>query len=620
MMSVWTKLRSALRAFRIAQAGNVAITFAFATLPIIAFVGFAVDYSRANSVKAAMQSALDSTALMLSKEAATDTATELQTNAKNYFLALFERPEAKNVTVTADFTSGSTAMIVTANAEVPTALLGIIGIDKISLTTSSTSKWGETRLRVALVLDNTGSMADAGKMDALQKATKSLLTQLQNAVTTPGDVYVSIVPFVKDVNLGSGNWNSDWIYWGTAGTQDAASPNETDNKSWDANNGSCQDQGGTILGTSSNYQSRSSCRTRSSCSISGYTTQSSCTGAGSCSLSGYTSQSSCTGAGNCSLSGFTSQSSCTAAGTCSLSGFTDQNSCTSAGTCSISGRTTKNTCGTCSKSQYTSKNSCNNNNGNWTSATWTAGTWTAATWTATPGTWTAGVWSTATTKWVPDDHSTWNGCVMDRGYPAAPSNLNGQSGPDTTYNFDTNASPPDPVTPRWSSLYAAEQYGSCPQATMALNYNWDSMATLVTNMSPAGNTNQAIGLQLGWMTLVGGGGMFAVPPMNPNYNYTQAIILLTDGLNTQDRWYTSQGSIDTREQLTCNNINAAGITLYTIQVNTGNDPTSTLLRNCAGSPGKYPDSNKFFLLTSADQLLNVFTQIGTELSQLRIAQ
>ena len=35
---------------------------------------------------------------------------------------------------------------------------------------------------------------------------------------------------------------------------------------------------------------------------------------------------------------------------------------------------------------------------------------------------------------------------------------------------------------------------------------------------------------------------------------------------------------------TCNNIKAAGITLYTIQVNTGGEPTSTLLQNCAGSP------------------------------------
>jgi len=69
MMNAWKKFRRTLSAFRLAQAGNVAITFAFASLPIIGFVGAAVDYSRANSVKAAMQTALDATALMLSKEA-----------------------------------------------------------------------------------------------------------------------------------------------------------------------------------------------------------------------------------------------------------------------------------------------------------------------------------------------------------------------------------------------------------------------------------------------------------------------------------------------------------------------------------------------------------------------
>ena len=69
-MSIRTKLTSALAAFRSARGGNVAITFAFATLPVIGTVGFAVDYSHANSVKAAMQAALDSTALMLSRDAA----------------------------------------------------------------------------------------------------------------------------------------------------------------------------------------------------------------------------------------------------------------------------------------------------------------------------------------------------------------------------------------------------------------------------------------------------------------------------------------------------------------------------------------------------------------------
>jgi hypothetical protein len=65
---------------------------------------------------------------------------------------------------------------------------------------------------------------------------------------------------------------------------------------------------------------------------------------------------------------------------------------------------------------------------------------------------------------------------------------------------------------------------------------------------------------------------------------------------------------------TCANIKAAGITIYTIHVNTDGDPTSTLLRNCASG------SDKFWTITTASQLVTVFTQIGTNLSKLRIAK
>ncbi len=594
-MSVWRKFHHALGAFRVARGGNVAIIFALTTLPIIAGVGFAVDYSRANAVKVALQQALDATALILSKEAATDTSDQLQANATKYLNAQFTRPRAKygvtNVSVTASYTTtGGTAVNMNASADVPTALLGIIGYNTIPIRTSNTAKWGTNRLRVALVLDNTGSMAQSGKMPALQAATKSLLTQLQNAASTDGDVYVSIIPFVKDVNLGTANYASDYIYWGTL----AQDPTLSDNNSWDANNGSCS-------APFQNYSPRSSCVVKSSCSISGYNTQNSCTGAGICSLSGYSTKNSCTGAGICSVSSFTTQSNCTT-GACSLSGYTTQSTCTAAGTCSISGKTTQSSCtssGVCSKSQYTTSNTCSQHSGTWTAGKWTAGIWTAGgTW--TPGTWTAGVWTQAT--WTPDNHNTWNGCVVDRGNSNAP---------DTFGNYDTNAVAPNTIIT--STLYAAEQYSSCPQAVMELNYGWSAMNSLVSNMSPAGNTNQAIGLQLGWLSLVGGG-PFTVPAMDPNFNYTQVIILLTDGLNTQDRWYTNQNSIDAREQLTCDNIKTAGITLYTIQVNTGGDPTSTLLRNCAST------SDKFYLLTSASEIITAFTAIGTNLTQLRVAK
>ena len=97
--------------------------------------------------------------------------------------------------------------------DIDTTFMAIVGIKKIAISGKALSKWGSTRLRVSLVLDTTGSMADDGKINALKTATKKLITQLQNAVTTDGDVYVSIIPFSKNVNVDSDYYTNSWIDW-----------------------------------------------------------------------------------------------------------------------------------------------------------------------------------------------------------------------------------------------------------------------------------------------------------------------------------------------------------------------------------------------------------------------
>ena len=223
------KLRNNVRKFSAAQGGNITIMFALTTIPVIGFVGAAVDYSRANSAKAAMQAAVDATALMLSKDAANLTATQMSDKAHAYFRALFHRTEVAGIKITPIYTTtGGTQMVVTGSGNVPTSFTKVMGFQELAINVSSTVKWGGSRLRVALVLDTTGSMADAGKIGALKTATKNLLTQLQTAAQQNGDVYVSIIPFSKDVNVDSVNYNANWIDW-------------TD---WDANNGQwCKSNG-----------------------------------------------------------------------------------------------------------------------------------------------------------------------------------------------------------------------------------------------------------------------------------------------------------------------------------------------------------------------------------------
>jgi len=425
-------VRKGWRAFQRARGGNVLITFGLASLPIVAAVGAAVDYAHANSIKAAMQSALDSTALIVARDAASQTSSQLQKSANAYFASEFRHSEVKDVTVNVSYTTtGGSQLIATASANMATNFMGFLGYKQLPITVSSTIMWGNSRLRVALVLDNTGSMSNAGKMTALKTATKSLLTQLQNVAVKNGDVYVSIIPFNKDVNVDPINASQEWLRWDL------------------------------------------------------------CTEAGE-------------GRGDSASAG------------------------------------------------------CGESTGRTAAA-----------------------------------HRNWSGCVTDR-----------------DQDYDTTNTPPLSGVP--ATLFPAEQYQHCPVPLMGLSYDWAGLKSKIDSMQPAGSTNQAIGLQWGFQSLTSA--PFSIPPLDSGYKYQRVLILLTDGLNTQNRWYTSQSAIDGRQKITCENIKAAGITIYTIQVNTDGGPTSSLLQSCASAP------DKFFLLNSANQIVSTFQQIGTTLSNLRIAK
>jgi von Willebrand factor type A domain len=159
-------------------------------------------------------------------------------------------------------------------------------------------------------------------------------------------------------------------------------------------------------------------------------------------------------------------------------------------------------------------------------------------------------------------------------------------------------------------MFPAKQYSSCPVAIMPLSYDWTALNAKIDAMTPVGNTNQAIGLVWGWQSLSQGAPLNA-PALDSNYQYKQIIILLSDGLNTQDRWYTSASAIDNRQQLACTNAKNAGITIYTVLVMSGN---STVLQNCA------TDANKYFALTDANSIITTFDTIGTSLSKLHLSK
>jgi Flp pilus assembly protein TadG len=181
---------------------------------MVGIAGASVDYTRANSVRTAMQAAVDATALSLAKDARTLTGEQLGQQATSIFMTAFHRPEAKNVTVTPQFSSpqpGTFVLSVAATASIDTTLTQLLGQSQLNIAASGEVVWGFKKLELALVLDNTGSMAQSGKLAALKTAAHNLLDILQQATNNPGDIKVAIVPFDTTVNIGTGYANEPWI-------------------------------------------------------------------------------------------------------------------------------------------------------------------------------------------------------------------------------------------------------------------------------------------------------------------------------------------------------------------------------------------------------------------------
>jgi len=111
--------------------GSVAPMLALAALPLFGFVGAAVDFSRAASVRTSMQTALDATVLMLAKDTQTQSDEQFSASFTSYFNSNFSHPDISNLNVTASKSSS----IVTASATgvVAHRFMGLIGLSAMNV-------------------------------------------------------------------------------------------------------------------------------------------------------------------------------------------------------------------------------------------------------------------------------------------------------------------------------------------------------------------------------------------------------------------------------------------------------------------------------------------------------
>ena len=166
-------LLSLVRRFRRDQRGNIAVLFAIACLPFITAVGCAVDYARATQMKSKLQAAADAAAVgSLSKTSPAFVAAGSMTSdgpiavgvtdATNIFSANVSGLTGYTLTTLSPVvqkTGSTVTSVVSFTASVPAYFLGVIGIQNMTMSGSSSATANMPLfIDFYLLLDNTPSM------------------------------------------------------------------------------------------------------------------------------------------------------------------------------------------------------------------------------------------------------------------------------------------------------------------------------------------------------------------------------------------------------------------------------------------------------------------------------
>jgi Flp pilus assembly protein TadG len=211
------------------------------------------------------------------------------------------------------------------------------------------------------------------------------------------------------------------------------------------------------------------------------------------------------------------------------------------------------------------------------------------------------------------ERRNWTGCLTDRGA-----------------GFDTNDRRTDVTRP--DSFYPAvvcDRDLRRPQlaAVQPLTDNWNALRNTVDAMSADGCTNVTIGARFGLAALSPTDIVGGAPVAFGAADVDKYLIILTDGLNTKNRFTNACGgsgsatSIDDKTKTMCDEIKAKSsrrdargnpipdVKVFTVRVIEGN---RTLLTNCATSASMYRE------VSNAAGIDAVFKDILREITRLQL--
>lgn len=577
------------RRFIAQSRGNVTMITALAMIPTAAAIGGGVDFGNIVTAKMRLQDAADSaaingalepTGLLANQTIAADKAFKCNVaappaNANSALdcTQLDPRLASASGLLTSSVVNNVQTVNYAATAHLKMYVLGLVGIDAVDISANAKAAVSINSAEIAFVLDNTGSMSSNNKMTALKASLDTTLASLLDSNgNNAGHTKVALVPFDTQVALsnvaGMTGYATGFVTVPTISctTLSAAQCNAVT----DSNSDLCASitsSFGSTAGTSCAANVQEYTRTNNG-TYYVYSASYFVNPSWGCNHNCYY---------NSSYHYITSY------------------------------RLTTYTLGTSTATQtnnYGTSSYYSTNAGTYTpSQAGYNGTYTVYNGVITYGVPTAGGYGSGSTTVYMDNNTinstdtllgvgtnNWSGCVIDRTQP---------------YDVQSDA----PVTTNTATLYpAAKCATNSLLPLMDLTTDIAAARTYAAKMTPAGNTNITIGIQWGMEVLT------PTAPLTSGALFTDKsvskyMIVLTDGLNTQNRWTTTSSTIDARTALACTAAKNLGITVFTVRLEQGN---SDMLSACASQTGYY------YNLSNSTQISGALGKIMKSIKKVRL--
>jgi Flp pilus assembly protein TadG len=197
----------ALRRFVHDESGMTLPLLGLSMVALTSLSGMAIDGARMEMAQSKLQSSLDAAGLA---GGSTVNTANLNTEVSKYLNANFNGYLGATITGTSSTANSNNSVItVSATATLPATFLQIVGIKTITVTANSQITRAASGLELVMVLDNTGSMTDDGKLTSLKSAATSLVNILTGGQTSVPNLWMGLVPFSQAVNIGTGY--TSWI-------------------------------------------------------------------------------------------------------------------------------------------------------------------------------------------------------------------------------------------------------------------------------------------------------------------------------------------------------------------------------------------------------------------------